>query len=418
MPRGKHLTPQQQADIASSYRRGISVESIAASLGITPRYVYEVAGKLGLRRVKRLTEEDRSTIIRLYQDGISSEKIALQIGTSGVSVRNCLQKAGVGRRASSEARRWEEKPRSFGSPPWVYTDFEKACSSFHRLKNLNVSEALTPMIKGYGTATVPYYIKKMRVGMYASHYFHERLRMGISVGRAPSPLAVWEANRDAIQQAADEGRHSSLRAAWTAMSRPAWGFSPSVAKAVFAHFRASRVLDPCAGWGDRLVGALAYGCSYVGVDPNRKMSDIYTRIINNYQLDSESTEKRVITGAFEDVSVDGTFDLVFTSPPYYSWERYSDDPEQSCHRYKSPAAWRTGFLQSLVEKSFAALCSGGHLAINISEVPDPETRERLPLPDWLCEDAQAAGFRSAGLLIMNTGNHDRNNEGIFIYRKP
>ena len=32
-------------------------------------------------------------------------------------------------------------------------------------------------------------------------------------------------------------------------------FMPGYAKAVYEHFGAQAVLDPCAGWGDRMLGA-------------------------------------------------------------------------------------------------------------------------------------------------------------------
>ena len=39
-----------------------------------------------------------------------------------------------------------------------------------------------------------------------------------------------------------------------------------------------------------------------------------------------------------------TFDIIFTSPPYFNVERYSFDDNQSWVRYKNIDAWNTQFI--------------------------------------------------------------------------
>ena len=48
---------------------------------------------------------------------------------------------------------------------------------------------------------------------------------------------------------------------------------PGYANAIFEHFGAKAVLDPCAGWGGRLAGAAAARCveRYVAFDPNLRL---------------------------------------------------------------------------------------------------------------------------------------------------
>ena len=58
--------------------------------------------------------------------------------------------------------------------------------------------------------------------------------------------------------------------------------------------------------------------------------------------------------------------LVFSSPPYYDWERYSSDSSQSFRRYESYDAWLSGFLAPVISESRRILKRKGHLIMNIS----------------------------------------------------
>ena len=65
---------------------------------------------------------------------------------------------------------------------------------------------------------------------------------------------------------------------------------------------------------------------------------------------------------------DDTFDIVFTSPPYFNVERYSYDDTQSWVRYKTINDWNKDFLHKAIEKMWPSIRSGGKLCVNISDV--------------------------------------------------
>lgn len=306
-------------------------------------------------------------------------------------------------------------------PPYHYKCLSKALSSFEQLVSYNPSKDVSCLIKHSMQGALCHEVAKRRIGVYASHYFHERERLSVRVMGQPSPLEIWADldERQLILEDAESRKHSSLRASWFAHCRAAWGFSPAVAKAVYRFFGASSVFDPCAGWGDRLTAALACpGMRYVGVDPNPKTVPVYERILSAYQECTTATGV-VHQSAVEDLPLsksDDPFDLVFTSPPYFNLEAYSNDDRQSCVRYQTPGAWRTGFLQPLIAKSLQVLRPGGVLAINISTAPSPEGA--LPLPEWLIQDGQEAGLLHTGVILMQTANFTRGREGIYCFRKP
>ena len=305
--------------------------------------------------------------------------------------------------------------------PYAYTDLLRAQSDFDALCKADPKESLEQLLKHENAGVISYKIKKRVIGKYASHFFHEKLRMRASASGSPmSPIQVWEHEgaREKIIEEAETRKHSNLRASLLANCRPVWGFPPAVAKCVYSFFEAKRILDPCSGWGDRLVAAMATGCveHYEGVDPNTAVHDCYERMRLCYNGRSGKSIK-LHCDAFEDAPIGSGFDLVFTSPPYFDWERYSDDQKQSFIRYPDPVQWRAGFLAPLINKSAEALVSGGHMAINISNVPHKE--ESVPLVSWLHEHAaENRDLVYIGCFFMETGNFNKNrNEGIYCWKK-
>lgn len=130
------------------------------------------------------------------------------------------------------------------------------------------------------------------------------------------------------------------------------------------------VLDPCTGYGGRLVGWIAskLGGRYVGVDPN-----VPTHEANRRLADALAPRGSVslINQPFEDVDLSalkGCVDFAFTSPPYFAKEEYSDAPTQSRIRYPWIEEWDAGFLQKLLTGCFVALRAGSHCVINIADV--------------------------------------------------
>lgn len=153
-------------------------------------------------------------------------------------------------------------------------------------------------------------------------------------------------------------------------------FRPSLMYLFVRFISAKKVLDPCAGWGDRLIGAMAAKVdTYVSVDPQTPLHIRYDQIWNYFRkctgLPLTETFKH-FDSAFEDMQDSelekyGPYDLVLTSPPYFDLEVYSDDSRQSIVRYKDLETWYHKFLIPLVVKSAKFVRSGGLVVISISE---------------------------------------------------
>lgn len=152
-------------------------------------------------------------------------------------------------------------------------------------------------------------------------------------------------------------------------------FNPLYAKGIYQHFSARKVLDPCAGWGDRLIGAMAQGVEqYVGFDPNPNLFEGYTHLAelfgarvrrhvnlmieydNSYQMYNSPFEQaeQYLSGQ------ESTFDLVFTSPPYFEYEFYNPTNP----RYRD---WIKQFYRPLMILSSKYVKEGGFVAMNIDD---------------------------------------------------
>jgi hypothetical protein len=154
-------------------------------------------------------------------------------------------------------------------------------------------------------------------------------------------------------------------------------FRPSVAKALYDKFEAKTVLDFSMGWGDRLAGFYAGNTTehYVGLDPKvdnhplyNKQRDFYNKHMSFFENDKRSDFYAVPAEEFNFNKYDNYFDMVFTSPPYYNVEHYSQDDTQSFKRYKNVEDWNKYFLHTVLTNVCASVRLHGIVAINISDV--------------------------------------------------
>jgi len=147
-------------------------------------------------------------------------------------------------------------------------------------------------------------------------------------------------------------------------------FRPSVAKAIYDRYCRKRTLDFSAGWGSRLLGAIASEKEYVGIDPaidtmamNRalgKKMETLEYVKCGYKLITDTAEEYLE----RDI---GTFDLVFTSPPYFDVEHYTDSPTQSYKKFPTYREWLSGFLFKAIQLAVDKLEPNGYFILNVAQ---------------------------------------------------
>lgn len=192
----------------------------------------------------------------------------------------------------------------------------------------------------------------------------------------PSFWDVWEKNPNLCRKitASSDPHEAKWKCRREFGYRMATTFMPSYAKCIYEHFGAKRVLDPCAGWGDRMIGANAAKCveTYIGFDPNRALRPGYAKLmqamgntvskINDSEIDF-SNSSVIISKPFEigcGNLKSNSFDLVFTSPPFFDYEIYTP----SNPKYTN---WIDEFYKPLFVEASRCVVAGGHVAIHIGD---------------------------------------------------
>lgn len=208
------------------------------------------------------------------------------------------------------------------------------------------------------------------------------------------------------------------------------------------------IVDPCAGWGGRLLGSLLvnrrHHVHYFGVDPEIRNKDAYEGLKRrvNVWLKKELPGQRdatVFYEPFEDwistkkaKSLRSKVDLVITSPPYFVAEQYNTKNErQSANRYPEYEAWREQFYRKLLQGAFELLKPNGRFVLNIADVSEAPRLEKdarkLAAETGFVSDgfyklamSISPAQRKAGTArhVVSVNGAPFKHEPVFVFRKP
>ena len=252
-------------------------------------------------------------------------------------------------------------------------------------------------------------------------------------------------------------------------------FPPLTAKYLYERFtnhikgqEQINIWDPSSGWGGRILGAMAVKddrhIHYIGCDPNTDhqiedeigQKSKYENLANFFNTktyrgnsffgDGTNTYEFHFSGSEEMQHIPefkkykGKLDMVFTSPPYFAKEAYSDDPTQSYKKFGQYQEWVNGFLRPTLETAVAWLASDRYLLWNIADAKfGPDI---LPLEKDSCDILKELGMEYVTTLKMSLAQMPGGNrvdsetglpkaknfckvngiwlkyEPIFVFRKP
>lgn len=150
-------------------------------------------------------------------------------------------------------------------------------------------------------------------------------------------------------------------------------FKLTLAKSIYDYFDAKRILDFSAGWGDRLISAIAHNVTsdidyYDGFDPSECMAKYYKKIINKLVKTDQQEKFSVKKMPFEQVILARTYNLVFTSPPFFVLEIYNNDETHSTAKHTTTKSWFCNMLCVWLVKAWTNLEYDGHMVINIEDI--------------------------------------------------
>lgn len=208
-----------------------------------------------------------------------------------------------------------------------------------------------------------------------SDYFQEECRIKCKrYDTDLSPDDYWRDNKNKIVKLAIKkyGKINvySLRESLYELSSECTSFRPTIMVSLIQMFRAKRILDFSSGWGDRLIGCLAMDNIieyYCGIDPNTCLHPNYSKMIEFFGKNKK--KYNMIESQFEKANVPKkNYDLVCTSPPYFSLEEYSDEDTQSISENTDIDSWLNNFLYFSIKKAWKLLMKGGHMVIIINDM--------------------------------------------------
>jgi DNA modification methylase len=173
-------------------------------------------------------------------------------------------------------------------------------------------------------------------------------------------------------------------------------FDPVLCELAYAWFcpPGGLVLDPFAGGSVRGIVAARMGRRYFGIDLSKAQLDA-NRAQAAAILDAPGEAKcRWIEGDSQDLDalVSEPADFVFSCPPYFDLERYSDDPRDLSNM--RPAAFLEAY-RGIIAKAAARLRENRFACFVVGDVRAPDGAYRnLP-------GETIAAFQSAGLKLYN-----------------
>ena len=109
-----------------------------------------------------------------------------------------------------------------------------------------------------------------------------------------------------------------------------------------------------------------------------------------------------------------SIDLCFTSPPYFDWEKYSEEETQSYKKYPEAKDWLDGFLWNTMDRCHYGLKSGGILAMNVAN-----TRRIKNFEEETVKLAKEIHFKHIDTwrLQLSSQTGSPKYEPIFIFQK-
>ena len=315
-------------------------------------------------------------------------------------------------------------------PPYPLKKFseEKVIKTFHKLVKVDcntfIDKSGKEVIEKYDDYEYPY--SKYGLGVvdannnynYSSDFFMHDLRMACNSYGFKAPLTRWNDGDNIWGALGPIWRGINTKkelskdvyvGAFRLGCYIATQFKPNVAKTFYEMTNAKTVLDTSMGWGDRLTGFFASNATtYIGCDPNPNTFERYEKMISFYDklTGGKKTVQMYNCGA-EDLPWDeiNNVDCAFTSPPYFSTERYNEGGEkeelQSWAKFNEYEKWRDDFYLPVAQKSFNSLSDRGFLLVNIL---DPKVKGKR--------------YRSGDELVNSMRNHFIGQVGMRIMQRP
>lgn len=222
---------------------------------------------------------------------------------------------------------------------------------------------------------------------------------------------------------------------WSIGPRECSTFKPKLIKFFIELYNAKKILDISSGWGDRLIGAMASDIDiYDGFDPNPCLHKNYQKMIDFFKpnIVNKNAIYTIKELPFEEADLkQDYYDLVMTSPPYFTMEIYDDNPETNAKQSivkmyeqgddaeinkedrkngEGERLWYNNYLKVWINKCYDALRRGGVIALNINQYKNQHYIY------WLLDDMKSCKWSYLG-IISHSKPDKKNPQPTFVWRK-
>jgi hypothetical protein len=246
------------------------------------------------------------------------------------------------------------------SPTIYYNKFDK-------LKNLKIEKYIID--NHYQYFIIKDIYEKTSTINNITDYFSETVRIKCKFGNFISPKDYWDKNKLEILKKTQERYKKiniyNIREIIFHNTKLCNNFRITVALAILQHFNAKKWLDISAGWGDRLLSAIFYKIKlYVSCDPNLDLHPCYDNMINTFVPKSKQKNFIIHKNGFLEAPIkDEKFDIVFSSPPFFTLEIYSKHKENSVKQFSTEKSWCDNFFVKSLIKAYNLLKKNGHIIL-------------------------------------------------------
>ncbi len=231
---------------------------------------------------------------------------------------------------------------------------DEAIEDFEKLKNINCKDIKLGSL--YGNKFLDYYIFPYRLDT------ETRKKINFYDFLKDNKIKKKESYKKNIEYSLKIDKKTLIQAKY-AFFRLYYGsinqFKPFISKYIYCEYKPKTVLDFSAGWGGRLLGAMSLpNIKYIGFDTNIELKKPYEEIIE--QLGVKDRAKIIFKDSAKIDYSKYDYDMVFTSPPYYTIEKYENMPI-----YKDKKDWYDKFLFPVIRNTFNNMQNNGHFILNI-----------------------------------------------------
>jgi len=172
-------------------------------------------------------------------------------------------------------------------------------------------------------------------------------------------------------------------------------------KALAQYYNATRILDPCVGWGGRMLGTLASSdqCIYVGYEPDINTFQGLMHILKDNAIPLSVRSRATLFNLpvqTDFVQQLQKFDMILTSPPYFNLELYTSG-EQSVQMYTTWEEWVDQWLKRVILGCLHCLTENGTSCWSVKNF---KSDKYYPLADVTKKIHEEAGWTLVNIITV------------------